>query len=431
MKKNILLALLCGAFVFACSDESNGLKAQDKKPESSSSETAGVDYTLGRTMNARLGKGINLGNAWDGNSYWDCGTLDDGDSFTYTNLNGETKSIVLGKSESSYFGNLPAQRYNFGCDDKLDGGWGNAIKDDYFAFLKAAGFNSIRLPVRWQHNSDPVTHKVNPERLAGVMDDVQKAINAGLIVIISFHWYYEINFAANHASTNPDLYEAEKVHFASIWNEVASAFEVFPDSMLVWDILNEPTMIKPEHLNEVMTLGYNTIRAVAPGKTIMFESYQAAKFEALEVLNLPKDGNIIYSGHYYEPYEFSHQGHQPQYKCIGDAAYANDSKSHLLTYVKQAKQLYPDINGSDYVPLNMGEFGISGGTEKAKRSFCKSGEPLPSAMMKAKWATKTIEAAELYGISWHYWGFVGVGGFEAYDKNNSVWYEGFPAAFGL
>ena len=430
MKKNILLAFLCGIIFFACSDESNGLKAKEDNSSSTGdpTEVTAIDYTKGRTMNARLGKGINLGNAWDANSYWDCGSLAEGDTFTYTNLNGETKYIVLGASERTYFNNLPSKRYNFGCDDNLDGSWDNEIKDEYFSFLKNAGFSSIRLPVRWQHNSDPITHKVNPERLAGVKDDVQKAINAGLAVVISFHWYYEINFAANHASTNPDLYEAEKVHFASIWNEVASAFEVFPDSMLVWDILNEPVMIKEEYLNDVMTLGYSTIRAASPGKTIMFESYQAAKFANLNVLKLPNDGNIIYSGHYYEPYTYTHQGHSSA--CNGDEAYNNNAKSDLLAYVKLARQLYPDVNGG-HVPMNMGEFGVSGGTDRANDNACKSGEQLPSAKMKALWAMKTIQAAELYDISWHYWGFVGVGGFEAYDKEKGVWYEGFPEAFGF
>jgi endoglucanase len=55
--------------------------------------------------------------------------------------------------------------------------------------------------------------------------------------------------------------------------------------------------------------------------------------------------------------------------------------------------------------------------------------------MKAQWASLSIKAAETYGISWNYWGFTSVGGFEAAHHNamdeNIEWYEGFPAAFGL
>lgn len=313
-----------------------------------------------------------------------------------------------------------------GCIDALDNGWGNAIKDEYFTILKQAGFNSVRIPVRWQHNSDPVTHKVNPERLAGVKEDVQLAINAGLAVVISFHWYYEMSFFATNSSKFPELYQSEKEHFAAIWSEVAAAFKEFPDTMLVWDILNEPTIPGAAKLNDVMMTGYNAIRAVDPNKTIMFESNQAAKFMALKSLDLPQDGNIIYSGHYYEPYEYSHQGHSDQYACVGDAAFATTAFEDIQQYVSLAMKLYPDINGYP-IPMNMGEFGISGGS--SNNPCVRMGETPPSEEKKAYWAEKAIESAEAYGLSWHYWGFVKVGGFEAYDGANNNWYGGFPSAF--
>ncbi|PWJ69003.1 MULTISPECIES: glycoside hydrolase family 5 protein [unclassified Fibrobacter] len=426
----ILTALAASALLCSCSSDGGGLtKAEDKgSTGATSSAHAKVDYSKGRAMNARLGKGINLGNAWDGAAYWSCGTLTEGFDLEYVNLNGESKSITLASSDQMFFNNLPASRYNSDCADKLDASWSNPIPDDYFTLVKQAGFNSIRLPVRWQHNSDPVTHKVNPERLAGVMEDIQLAVNAGLAVVVSFHWYYEIMFAANHAKTHPDLYEAELFHFISLWSEVATALNIFPDDMIVFDILNEPTMSSVEKLNEVMNAGYQAIRAAAPGKTIMFESKQSAKFAEITNLELPADGNIIYSGHYYEPYGFTHQGHS--YACRGDAAYSMTANNDLKTYAATVKKLYPDVVAGLYLPMNMGEFGVSGG-ESANRNSCKSGENPPTNAAKARWAQGVIAAAEALGISWHYWGLAGVGGFEAYDKKTNTWLEGFPAAFGL
>ena len=133
--------------IVGCSSDGGGLnKAEVEEPTSSGSTThAKVDYSKGRAMNARLGKGINLGNAWDGNSYWSCGTLGEGDDFIYT-INGVEHKITLTSSDKSFFGNLPAERYNYACNDGLDGGWSNPIQDEYFAFLKQAGFNSVRIP---------------------------------------------------------------------------------------------------------------------------------------------------------------------------------------------------------------------------------------------------------------------------------------------
>jgi len=160
----------------------------------------------------------------------------------------------------------------------------------------------------------------------------------------------------------------------------------------------------------------------------MFESKASAKFAELSSLTLPQDGNIIYSGHYYEPYGFTHQGHS--YACKGDAAYSMTAAADLKTYVASAKSLYPDVVSGYSVPMNMGEFGVSGGPN-ANKSSCKSGETPPTNAAKARWTQGVVAAAEALGISWHYWGLAGVGGFEAYDKNSGQWYEGFPTAFGL
>lgn len=405
MRKFTKIALIAAsAMLAACSESSGGLtSANSSKKEEANATHKAIDYSAGRAMNQRLGKGINLGNAWESACYW--------------------------RTEVP---NIPDDPYNFGGIDYLDDCWSNPIKDEYFDIVKAAGFNSVRIPVRWQHNSNPVTHEVSPERLAGVMEDVQLAVNAGLAVIISFHWYYEMMNAANNADVNPEGYQNELLHFTSIWTQVATAFKKFPDDMLVWDIMNEPTIKSADRLNEVMLAGYNAIRQADPNKTIMFESYHAAKFADLEALNLPEDGNIIYSGHYYEPYGFTHQGHS--YACNGDAAYSMTASADLKSYVALAKKLYPDVNGG-FIPMNMGEFGVSGGPG-ANSSSCyddqgnPKGEP-PSAAKKALWAKNAILAAEAYGLSWTYWGFVGVGGFEAYDKGSGTWNEGFPDAFGL
>ena len=343
-----------------------------------------VDYTLGRAMNKKLGRGINLGNSWDSNG-----------------------------------------------DD--DSGWSNPIRDEYFAIIKEAGFNSVRIPVRWQKNSDYSTHAVDPSRLNGVLDDVRLAIANGLAVVINFHHYIELNCAAGGQGSNGNCkyngadYLAEKEHFIGLWSQVATAMSEFPDNMVVLEILNEPTIRDAEILNQLMNDAYQTIRTIAPGKTIMFESYHAAKFLDITKLRLPVDGNIIYSGHYYEPYQYTHQGHS--YKCRGDAAYANSAEDDFATYVDLAQRLYPDINGVDHVPLNVGEFGVSGGeSPSANRYSCNRDEDLPSDAKKALWAQQTSQAAIANGMSFHYWAFGYVGGFDAYDIANETWYPGFPDA---
>ena len=329
------------------------------------------DYSKGRAMNKRLGRGINMGNAWESTG------------------NGAT----------------------------ADCGWNNCIQDGYFKIVKDAGFNSVRIPVRWNQdasNSSPYT--LDAGRLSGVKADVELALAQGLAVIVNFHHYTTLNDAAAKYSSNKNGYENEKKRFLGMWEQVAKEMDRYPDSLLVLEIFNEPHDMKQEQVNDIMYSAYEVIRKNAPGKTIMFESSGYSKFAMIPSLKLPAaDGNIIVSGHYYEPYTFTHQGHG--YDCKNSlsestvAAIARDFKS----YADSIAAYFPDVNGG-YIPVNMGEFGVSG----QHGSSC--GGDGVSDDLRAKWTDAAIAAAEKYGMSWQYWGFVGVGGFEAYDKGAGQWY---------
>lgn len=298
-----------------------------------------VDYSKGRAMNKKLGRGLNFGNSWD----------------------------------------AP------GSDD---GGWGNRINDGDFAAVKAAGFNSVRLPVRWYTGMS--------SKISGVKADVQLAINAGLTVIVNNHHNQPVYDAAGNGS-----FESKLNDFKSEWTQVAQAFESFPDDAVVFEIFNEPHDMTKDQVKKLMTTGYNAIRAVSKGKTIMFEGNGYAKFAQIQNLDLPADGNIIVSGHYYDPYPFTHQGHG--YDCNANA---NDGISSMASqfksYADSIALYFPDVNGGS-VPMNMGEFGV------ANKGQCSS----VSDAKREKWTDAVLTQAEKYGMSWQYWCYKNCGGFEA------------------
>ena len=381
MFKKLLSAMAIGCTFWACGT-TDAPPEYDPSKDANKNAAVPVDYTLGRTMNAILGRGINLGNSWESDGY-------------------------------------------------DDGAWSNPIRDTDFAIIKAAGFNSVRIPVRWQNGSDYTSHTVDPQRLAGVLEDIRLAIANGLAVVVNFHHYTQLNCAGGGGNESDGTkcqydatkFEAEKTHFLMMWAQVAAAMGEFQDNQVVLEILNEPTIPKAELVDQLMNEAYNVIRTYAPGKTIMFESYHAAKFADLSILHLPKDGNIIYSGHYYEPYQYSHQGHG--YNCIGDNAKDISASRDLANYAKTALTLYPDIDGVHHVPMNMGEFGIAGGDV----SPCGwQGGTGPSEAGKAEWAKAAAKAAILNDMSFHYWGFGYTGGFDAYDPGSEKWHTGFPQA---
>ncbi|MCQ2089805.1 MAG: glycoside hydrolase family 5 protein [Fibrobacter sp.] len=314
-----------------------------------------VDYSKGRAMNKILGKGMNFGNSWDAPSADDCG-------------------------------------------------WSNCISDGDFAVVKNAGFNSVRIPVRWYTGVD--------SKLQGVKADVDLAIAQGLAVIINYHHYETMHEAAK--SYPGGNYPSEKQNYLSVWKRVAQTFSSYPSNKLVFEIYNEPRGISQAAVDDLMLSAYEVIRAAAPNHTIMFEGNDYAKFSQVSKVTLPEDGNIIFTGHYYEPYSFSHQGHGEENGCKGDASYRNTAAADMKSYVDKAMIAYPDINGG-HVPLNMGEFGI------AKNCGITDGK-------RTQWTKLTVQAAETYNMSWHYWCFKNCGAFEAY---NGSWMSGFLDAFGL
>jgi endoglucanase len=246
MRKMLPFFLSLGITLIGCSDDgSSPTKAKKEDPEGKKAPVA-VDYSAGRAMNKRLGKGINLGNSWDSQSW-----------------------------------------------GKLDGGWGNPIDDGDFKIIKDAGFNSVRLPVRWNEDSDYETHTVNPDRLKGVKEDIQLALDQGLAVVVNFHHYTTLNDLGGAAFRGKQdsipLFEAEKAHFLALWDQVSKELNKFPDSMVVLEILNEPTIPGADIVNDIMLGAYDVIRKNAPKKTIMFEAFHAAKFADLEYLTLPED----------------------------------------------------------------------------------------------------------------------------------------------
>ena len=373
--------IIIGAAAFlliSCDSGNSGLnKASEKDPVGLN--RVKVDYSLGRAMNKRLGRGINMGNSWE----------------------------------------------SVGTGGNGDCGWGNCLRDEDLKIIKAAGFNSVRIPVRWENDADINGH-IDAERLAGVHEDIALAISLGMPVIVNCHHHVGLNAAAMNYEKDPQAFDDELKRFVVMWTDIAAGLNDFPDSMLVLEIMNEPHDIKKSStVNAIMTAAYSAIRSVTLTKTIMFEANGYSKFSAIKQLDLPQDGNIIVSGHYYDPYEFTHQGTATMYPCGASISSSDLSKigKDFKQYADSAKAYFPDVDGKHSVPMNMGEFGAIG------RSGSKCASEAPSEPLRAQWTDYVIKAAETYGISWHYWAFGKTSGFQAYNQTDDAWFPEMKKVF--
>ena len=347
-------------------------------PEETSEEVGSkpIDYSSGHAMNQKLGRGINLGNAYDSECFNRC----------RSSLEPECTEIYH--------------------KEEWDACWSNPIKEEYYQIIKDAGFNSIRLPARWGEkapNTPP--YKIIPSYMEQVKAEVELAISYGFPVVLNVHHYNELYGDREYTSETNRVVQLEKL--VEIWKQISLEFKDFPDDMLVLEILNEPrSPMNIVELNQLFADVWPIIREHNPNKTIMINPMDWGAYTAIKNVILPEDGNVIASGHIYDPHEFTHQGtgNYPVGVSWGNRGDVNELKYLFKKNLDDITTNFPGMDGGT-IPINIGEFGVRNVAEISERALY----------------TATIrEEAEKYNMSWHYWAFTGVS-FDAWNRNTQEW----------
>jgi endoglucanase len=285
-----------------------------------------------------------------------------------------------------------------------EGDWGRKIANDDFAIIAKAGFNTIRLPVRWAgHAALKSPYKIDAPFMARVEHVVRLARGAGLNVILNSH-----NFDDLHARP------AENVdRLAGIWAQVARRFAGQPRDHLWFEIENEPHD-KLTNANLIATLSpaLAAIRKTNPDRPVIIGGEFWSGIDSLATLDLPEDPNVVPTFHYYEPFDFTHQGAtwvKPT-PAMG-RVYGTDADVERL--VRDVVKVRAYIRRTGKTPF-MGEFGANG--------------PIPTNQRVTYQRTVRV-AFDSVGIGMCAWGFTNT--FPLYDSSKKAWVPGMRAAMGL
>lgn len=97
--------------------------------------------------------------------------------------------------------------------------------------VKAAGFNSVRIPVAWS-NLIGTDYTINQDLLKRVKEVVDYCSNADMYAIVNIHWDngWFANFATN--------YDESMKKYTAIWTQISNCFNDYP-SNLILESLNE------------------------------------------------------------------------------------------------------------------------------------------------------------------------------------------------
>lgn len=276
-----------------------------------------------------------------------------------------------------------------------EGEWGVTLKAEYFRAIKEAGFDSVRLPTRWSaHAMAEPPYTLEPTFAARIDWAVEQALANGLNIVLNVHHYGE-------ADTDP---ERHVPRLAAIWQQLAQRYRDRPTSVY-FELLNEPhTKLVDATWNAAIPRLLEPVRKTNPTRPVIVGPAHWNAIRGLDKLELPDDPNLILTVHFYDPYQFTHQG-APWSKgadawkgkqWTGSAEEQEAIRAQLTKAASWARK--------HHRPVFLGEFGAYQVADMDSRE---------------RWTRFVAREAEKLGFSWAYWEFCA--GFGAYDPKTDAW----------
>ena len=287
---------------------------------------------------------------------------------------------------------------NFGnaLDAAHDGDAGFRLRARHFAEVREAGFDTVRLPVRWSaHAGESPPYAISPALFEQVDWAISEALGRDLNVVLDVHHYHELNEAPR----------AERHRFLAIWTQIAARYAGWPDR-LSFELLNEPrATMTAEAWNELIPVALAAVRERNPGRMVIVGTARMNDIDALPELALPADDRLVVTVHYYAPFEFTHQGAwwRPGADQWLGTSWGEDADQQAAGDDLAAAAAWAHDRGC---PLFIGEFGSYERADMASRQ---------------RWTRFVRQEAERLGLSWCYWDF-GTD-FGAFDPHHNAWRE--------
>ncbi|MGB9717041.1 MAG: glycoside hydrolase family 5 protein [Thermoproteota archaeon] len=279
-----------------------------------------------------------------------------------------------------------------------EGDWGVYIRDEYFSVIREAGFDTVRIPIRWSaHAENNPPYRIDGDFFNRVDWVVNKSLEQHLIIIINIHHYEEI-------MQDP---LSHRDRFIALWRQISEHYRNYPET-LYFELLNEPYgELTDEKWNKLVEETVETIRKTNPTRKIIIGPTGWNSVYNLKSLVIPQDENIIVTFHFYTPFEFTHQGAEwvSPSPAVGERWLGTEAEKKQITEELDMAAQWAAQHGG--VPLLMGEFGAYSKADMDSR---------------VRWTRFVAREAEKRGIAWCYWEFCA--GFGAYDPVKGEWRTG-------
>jgi endoglucanase len=263
----------------------------------------------------------------------------------------------------------------------------------FFKLIRDAGFDHVRVNI----------HPFRDGKPDGVISDyywktldwtIQQALENNLAVILDFHEFLEMG-------KDP---KAKTPRFLDTWKQIAERYKDVSDDVY-FELLNEPCeQLTSKLWNRLLREALAVVRETNPDRTVIVGPGRWNSLEALEELDLPQDDqNLIVTVHYYNPFEFTHQGALwTEHKKKSGIIWKGDEQEHrAIVRDFDRVQAWSKRHSR---PIYLGEFGAYDKADMASR---------------VRYLAFVAREAEKRGWSWAYWQFDS--NFILYDVAKQQW----------
>jgi hypothetical protein len=313
--------------------------------------------------------------------------------------------------------------------------WGNpVITEDLIKAVKAAGFQSIRIPVSYfNYIGAAPNYQVDPTWLDRIQEVVDYCVNNDMYAIINMHGDGYNTIEGSWLLCNGQDQETIKAKYRAVWSQIAERFKYY-DEHLIFESMNEEfdgnyNSPVAEYYNNInaynqifidtvrLSGGYNDMRWVlVPGWNTDI-TYTAGNYgfviptEHYLSEDIPEgEKRIMISVHYYAPWDFC-GGESGEITQWGESATDStrvSTHSGQSYMAAQFKLLNTSFTSKGY-PVVVGEYG----------SIDKSEFDPASTYYRAYYARKLCENSVKNGCIPMIWdnGFNGRYGFAYFDRS--------------
>ncbi len=277
-----------------------------------------------------------------------------------------------------------------------EGDWGVRFEDDYAAIIRKAGFQHVRLPVKWSaHAEKTAPFTIEPAFIDRVRHILSVCLKNDLRVVLNMHHYDEIH----------DDPHGQEAPFVALWAQISAHFSDQPPGV-TFELLNEPHgKFTTADWNTMFPKALKHVRDRNPHRPVIIGAAMWNSFSELPKLTLPEDDQmLIATFHYYLPFEFTHQAADFLGKDMppGGRSFPEDDGERAM--LAEHFQKVADWSKNSGRPVYLGEFG------SYHRAAMKD---------RVRWTREVAGLARTHNFSTAYWEFCS--GFGVFDPETKEW----------